>query len=57
MSENKLMKSKIAVVGLGYVGISNAVMFAQHNEVVGVDIDESRVATVKARKSPVEDVD
>lgn len=51
------MKSKIAVVGLGYVGISNAVMFAQHNEVVGVDIDESRVATVKARKSPVEDVD
>ena len=57
MSDSELMKSKIAVVGLGYVGISNAAMFAQHNEVACVDIDETRVATVNARKSPVQDAD
>ena len=46
---------KIVVVGLGYVGLSNAVLLAQHNEVIGVDIMQERVDAVNARKSPIKD--
>jgi UDPglucose 6-dehydrogenase len=46
---------KIAVVGLGYVGLSNAVLLAQHNEVCAVDVSAARVALVNDRKSPIED--
>ena len=48
---------KIVVVGLGYVGLSNAVLLAQHNEVIGVDNSEDRVDAVNARKSPFIDVE
>lgn len=48
---------KIVVVGLGYVGLSNAVLLAQHNEVIGVDISQERVDSVNARKSPVVDAE
>lgn len=48
---------KIAVVGLGYVGLTNAVLLAQKNEVYAVDVDESRVAMVNERKSPIEDAE
>jgi UDPglucose 6-dehydrogenase len=52
------MKSyKIVVVGLGYVGLSNAVLLAQHNRVSAVDINEQRVATVNAGKCPIVDAD
>ncbi len=46
---------KIVVVGLGYVGISNAVLLAQHNEVIGVDISSERVHTLNTGKSPIKD--
>lgn len=48
---------KIVVVGLGYVGLSNAVLLAQHNEVIGVDISQERVDALNARKSPIIDTD
>ena len=48
---------KIVVVGLGYVGLSNAVLLAQHNEVIGVDIAQERVDALNARKSPIIDAE
>lgn len=46
---------KITVAGLGYVGLANAILLAQHNEVVGYDLDATRVADVNARRSPIVD--
>lgn len=48
---------KIAVFGLGYVGLSNAVLLSQHNEVVAVDISQDRVDKLNARQSPINDVE
>ncbi len=48
---------KIAVFGLGYVGMSNAILLAQHNVVVAVDVSAERVAMVNARTSPVIDAE
>ena len=46
---------KIAVAGTGYVGLSNAVLLAQHNNVVAVDIIQSKVDTINVKKSPIVD--
>ena len=46
---------KIVVVGTGYVGLSNAILLAQHNEVIAVDLVQSKVDKINARISPIED--
>ncbi|WP_432790796.1 nucleotide sugar dehydrogenase [Brevibacterium sp. K11IcPPYGO002] len=48
---------KITVVGTGYVGLSNAVLLARHNEVVAVDINATKVAEINAGRSPLEDAE
>ncbi len=48
-------KMKIAVAGTGYVGLSLAVLLAQHNSVTAVDIVPEKVAMINARKSPIQD--
>ena len=49
------MKKNIAVIGLGYVGLSLATLLAQNHHVIAVDISEEKVASVNSRQSPVKD--
>lgn len=46
---------KITVVGTGYVGLSNAILLAQHNEVVALDVIEEKVNLINQKKSPITD--
>lgn len=46
---------KIAVAGTGYVGLSNAILLAQHNEVYAVDIIQEKVDLINSKKSPIID--
>ncbi|RLV61393.1 nucleotide sugar dehydrogenase [Parashewanella curva] len=48
---------KICVVGIGYVGLSNAVLLAQHNEVIALDIDLAKVEKVNQKESPIIDAE
>ena len=46
---------KIAIAGTGYVGLSNAVLLAQHNEVIALDLVEKKVDLINSKKSPIID--
>jgi UDPglucose 6-dehydrogenase len=48
---------KIAIAGTGYVGLSNAVILAQHHEVLAVDIDAAKVELLSRRVSPIADTE
>lgn len=47
---------KIAVAGTGYVGLSLSVLLAQHNQVMAVDIVQSKVDMINNHKSPIQDL-
>jgi UDPglucose 6-dehydrogenase len=49
--------TKISVAGLGYVGLSMAVLLARHNTVVGLDLDAPRIDTLRRGESPIHDED
>jgi UDPglucose 6-dehydrogenase len=48
---------KVAIAGSGYVGLSNAILLAQHNEVVCLDIVPEKVKLLNQKKSPIEDTE
>lgn len=46
---------KVAIVGIGYVGLSNGILLSQHNEVFALDIDQNKVDMLNNKQSPISD--
>ena len=57
MREQYLMKKKIIIIGLGYVGLSNAVLLARYHSVIGYDSDVNKINSLNSRISPIVDND
>ena len=54
-NQDKLYRKNIAVAGTGYVGLSIAILLAQHNRVVAVDINKEKVEKINNHQSPIQD--
>src|SRR5690606_19992121 len=52
-----MVGKKIAIVGLGYVGLSNAILLSQRNNVIAIDTDKHRIDLVNQKKSPIQDME
>jgi UDPglucose 6-dehydrogenase len=50
-----MKKFNIVVVGLGYVGLSNAVLLAKDNNVLAIDVDEKKLKLIAKKQSPLHD--
>lgn len=57
MNERTHVEMKIAIAGTGYVGLSNAILLAQHNKVTALDIDAGKVEQINRGESPIKDAD
>lgn len=49
------MNKRIAVAGTGYVGLSIAILLAQHNHVTAIDVIPEKVELINRKKSPIQD--